>query len=334
MKEIEEMKAVYFIPYILPIAVIIIAMEVIYSIRHNKHLYEAKDSAASAGVGIGAVLIQAFTKIGTIGAFFIVFDLFQPVRESLGYTWLGTAWWVWILCILGDDFNFYWHHRFAHTVRVLWAAHIPHHSSEYFNFGTSFRNGWTIFFFKPIYWLWMPAVGFHPAMVFTALAINSSYQFLLHSVNVPHLGWYEKIFNTPQLHQIHHSKNFAYMDKNYGGIFIFWDKLFGTFHAGRDGQERHFGVTKPPNSYNPFVITFHEYGNIWGDVMKAKSLKDKLNYIFQPPGWSPDKSTLTVKEMSKLIREQEGQLTDHQKEVFGYIDGNPDMKKELVEMDV
>lgn len=330
------MKEVYFIPYFIPVAVIIITIEVIMSIRHKVHAYEWKDSAASAGVGLGAVFVQILTKTYTLALFTFIFELAAPLRESLNYSslfgqnWLGTAWWVWALCIIADDFNFYWHHRFAHTVRVLWAAHIPHHSSEYFNFGTSFRNSWTIFFFKPVYWLWMPLIGFHPIMVLMALSINSVYQFTLHSLSVPHLGWYEKIFNTPQLHQIHHSKNFSYMDKNFGGIFIIWDKLFGTFHNGRDGQERHFGVTSPPNSYNPVTIVTHEFGNIFRDVRQAKTLKDKLYYVFAPPGWSPDKSTLTVKEMSKIVREQEGQLTEEQKKAFGYIDGNNDMKKQLV----
>lgn len=323
------MKEVYFIPYFIPLAVVIITIEAIASVRHKRDLYEWKDSAASAGVGIGAVFFQVLTKAATLAAFTAVFKLFEPVRHAIGYDWLGTAWWVWILAIFCDDFNFYWHHRFAHTIRVIWAAHIPHHSSEYFNFGTSFRNGWTIFFFKPVYWLWMPAVGFHPVMVLMVISINSLYQFSLHSVSVPHLGWYEKFFNTPQLHQIHHSKNFAYMDKNYGGIFIIWDKMFGTFHDGRDGQQRYFGVTKPPESYNPVKIITHEYENIWKDVRKAKTLKDKLHYIFAPPGWSPDKKTLTVKEMSQLIRKQ-GTLTDEQKRVFGYVEDNPDMRKQLV----
>ncbi len=330
------MKFVYFIPYFIPAAIIVITVEVIMSIRHDKHLYEWKDSAASAGVGIGAVLMQVLTKAGTLAVFTGVFELFEPVREALNYTaafgqnWLGAAWWVWVLAILGDDFNFYWHHRFAHTVRILWAAHIPHHSSEYFNFGTSFRNSWTIFFIKPVYWLWMPAIGFHPIMVLMAMSINSVYQFTLHSLSVPHLGWFEKIFNTPQLHQIHHSKNFAYMDKNFGGIFIIWDKIFGTFHNGRDGQERHFGVTKPPNSYNPVKIITHEFENIWQDVRSAKTLKDKLNYIFGAPGWSPDKSSLTVSEMNRIIRKQNGQLTEEQKTAFGISEPGQVLKEEEV----
>ncbi len=330
------MKFVYFIPYFIPAAIIIITIEVIMSIRHNKHLYEWKDSAASAGVGIGAVLMQVLTKAGTLAVFTLMFELFAPVREALNYTatfgqnWLGTAWWVWVLAIIGDDFNFYWHHRFAHTVRILWAAHIPHHSSEYFNFGTSFRNSWTIFFIKPVYWLWMPALGFHPVMVLMALSINSLYQFTLHSLSVPHLGWFEKIFNTPQLHQVHHSRNFAYMDKNFGGILIIWDKLFGTFHNGRDGQMRYFGVTKPPNSYNPVKIITHEFENIWQDVRGAKTLKDKLNFIFGAPGWSPDKSTLTVREMSKIVRTQNSTRPAGQKDALRQIKSKHSLEKERV----
>lgn len=324
------MEFINFLPFFIPAGIIFITIEVIISIRHDKELYEWKDSAASAAVGLGAVLMQILTKAGTLAVFYFFFNVFQPVREMLGYEWLGAGWFIWVLAILGDDLCFYWHHRFAHTIRILWAAHIPHHSSEYFNFGTSFRNSWTIFFFKPIYWLWMPIVGFHPVMVLTAMTISSLYQFCLHTLSVPHLGWFEKIFNTPQLHQIHHSQNMAYMDKNYGGIFIFWDKLFGTFHDGRDGQIRYFGVTKPPDSYNPVKIITHEYENIIADIRSAKRLKDKLNYIFNAPGWSPDKSSLTVKEMMKVMRENEAKATAAQKKQFGYVEGNADMKKELV----
>lgn len=326
------MKFVYFIPYFIPLAIVIITIEVIMSIRHDKHLYDWKDSAASACVGVGAVLMQILTKAGTLAVFTAVFELFSPLRQALDYTaafgqnWLGATWWVWILAIIGDDFNFYWHHRFAHTVRILWAAHIPHHSSEYFNFGTSFRNSWTIFFIKPVYWLWMPAIGFHPIMVLMAMSINSLYQFTLHSMSVPHLGWFEKIFNTPQLHQIHHSKNFAYMDKNFGGILIIWDKIFGTFHNGRDGQQRHFGVTKPPASYNPVKIITHEFENIWNDVRNAKTLTDKLNYVFGAPGWSSDKSSLTVSEMNKMIRN--GKLPPEQINAFGISESEPALEKE------
>ena len=287
-----------------PIFLLCIAIEAYISHRENKELYEWKDTVASTWVALGASLLNISTRVATVGFFAIFFELFKPLRENyLGYSELGWAWWVWLLCVLGDDFNFYWHHRFCHTVRIFWAAHIVHHSSEKFNFGTALRNGWTIFFFKPIYWIWLPILGFHPVMVGTCLAINSTYQMFLHSRMVPSLGWFEKIFNTPWLHQVHHACNVDYLDRNHGGILIIWDKLFGTFHD--NNQEPKFGVLHPPNSYNPLVLVGHEYRDIWVDVRSAKSWKDKFKYIFYAPGWSPDGSRQTAKQ---LQREKELQL--------------------------
>lgn len=293
------MEFVYFIPYFVPLAVVFIGIEIYTSIKHNEHLYEWKDSLASALVGIGAVVIQIFTKAATLAVFWLVYKLCEPLRHSAGYNGLGWAWWVWIFAILGDDFSFYWHHRLSHTVRVLWAAHIVHHSSSYFNLGTAFRNGWVIFFYKPVFWLWMPAIGFHPVMVLTAMAINSVYQFWLHTRKIPSLGKIEKFINTPYLHQIHHSQNPEYLDKNHSGIFIIWDRIFGTYHPGHTRQEKVFGVTTPPHSYNVLEIVTHEYQNIWRDVKSVTKFSDKLKYIFYPPGWSHDGNTLTVKQSKK-----------------------------------
>lgn len=293
------MEYVYFIPYFVPLAVIFISIEVYISVKNNEHLYGWKDSRTSAFVGIGAVLLQIFTKAATLAVFALVYELFLPLREQLGYTGLGWAWWVWLLAIICDDFSFYWHHRLSHSVRVLWAAHIVHHSSSYFNLGTAFRNGWVIFFYKPIFWLWMPAIGFNPVIVLTAMAINSTYQFWLHTKKIGSLGHIEKFINTPYLHQIHHSRNPEYLDKNHSGIFIIWDRLFGTYHPGHTIHKKTFGVTTPPNSYNPIKVITHEYENIWQDVKRAPGLGDKLKYIFYPPGWSHDGSSLTVRQMRK-----------------------------------
>ena len=306
------MEFVYFIPYFVPLAVVFIGIEIYISVKHNEHLYEWKDSRASALVGIGAVVLQIFTKAATLAVFGIIYKLFQPLRLELGYNDLGWAWWVWALAILSDDFSFYWHHRLSHTVRILWAAHIVHHSSSYFNLGTAFRNGWVIFFYKPIFWLWMPAIGFHPVIVLTAMAVNSLYQFWLHTKKIPSLGKIEKVFNTPYLHQIHHSQNPEYLDKNHSGIFIIWDRIFGTYHPGYTKEEKVFGVTTPPGSYNAIKIVTHEFENIWRDVKSAPRFSEKLKYIFSPPGWSHDGSTLTVKQMNKRkkYKKVRGKLAD------------------------
>src|SRR5690606_35621656 len=129
---------------------------------------------------LGAVLLQIFTKAGTLAVFYLIYEIGKHVRLFLGYEFLGWGPIVWLVAMVFEDFCFYWHHRLSHRVRILWAAHIVHHSAFYFNLGTSLRNGWVSFFYKPIFWLWMPFLGFHPVMVLTAMAINTSYQFWLH----------------------------------------------------------------------------------------------------------------------------------------------------------
>ncbi len=164
----------------MPVFTLLILVEVYISYRENRELYTFKDSVASTWVGVGAAFFNTFTKAYQVGLFFLFYNLFEPLRiKYLGYDYLGWTWWVWLLCFIGDDFNFYWHHRFCHTIRLFWAAHVVHHSSEKFNLGTSFRNGWTIFLYKPIYWIWLPILGFNPVMVALCMSFNSIYQFFL-----------------------------------------------------------------------------------------------------------------------------------------------------------
>ena len=297
----------YLIPYFIPLGLAVVAVEVIISVKEKEDLYDFKDTFSSGIMGLGATLMGALTKAGILALFVFFFELFRPLRiKYLGYDSFGWAWWMWVICMLGDDFTFYWHHRFNHSVRVFWAAHVVHHSAERFNYGAAFRNGWVIYFYKPFLWIWMPIIGFEPGMVLTAISINAIYQFLLHSKKVLHLGFLEKIINTPQLHQLHHSRNIRFLDKNHGGILIIWDRLFGTYLDSReDGSQRMFGVLSPPNSYNPWIIFSHEYQNIWKDVRRAPTWKDKLRYIFYPPGWSHDNTKMTAKQMQQQLHMQQ-----------------------------
>ncbi len=290
-----------------PFFVALIALEIYLSVKHEKHLYQWKDLAASTSMGLGATVIAGFYKIFTLALFWAVYEVFNPENPQgeraniLGYAAFGWAWTTWLVCQVLDDFNYYWHHRLSHTVRILWAAHIVHHSSENFNLGTAIRNGWFTVFYKPVFWLWLPAIGFHPIMVMTCLGIQAVYQFGLHTQAVPHLGFIEKIFNTPALHQVHHSCNLEYLDKNHGGFLNVFDRIFGTYKPLDKNVESKFGVIHPPHSYNPLVIVSHEFSNIINDVKKVKSWKHKLMYVFGEPGWSHDKSTLTAKEMKQAL---------------------------------
>jgi sterol desaturase/sphingolipid hydroxylase (fatty acid hydroxylase superfamily) len=251
---------------------------------------------ASLGMGIGSAILAPLIKtISAIVIFNLVYELFNPLVDGvrmniMGWESFGYAWYIWILCQLLDDFSYYWFHRQNHNVRFLWAAHIVHHSSDNFNLGTAVRNGWFTILYKPLFYMWIPAIGFPP-------------EFQLHSVYVPKLGFLERIFNTHTMHQVHHAKNIEYMDKNHGGFLNIFDKVFGTWKELDEDIEIEYGVTHPPESYNLFVILTHEYKDIWNDMKKSKNWYHKFMYAFAAPGWSHDGSTLTIKQMIKKQKE-------------------------------
>ena len=295
-----ELDILTYMKFIYPVLIALLVLEYL----NAKHLFHLKETLASFGIAFGASVMATFTKVAALGVFTYIFELTRPLRaEFLGYETIGWAWWAWILCVICDDFSFYWHHRLSHNIRLLWAAHIPHHSAHQFNLTVSIRNGWFVTLYKPIFWLWLPLVGFEPFMIATALIINSVYQYFLHSQLVPSLGWYEKVFNTPYVHVVHHSSNTEYLDRNHGGILLIWDKLFGTYQGIIKGLKPKYGVLHGPGNYNPITANTHEFASIWKDTRKSSKLKDKLMYIFGPPGWSHDGSTLTAKQMQAKMQE-------------------------------
>lgn len=310
--------------------VVLIIVEIVLSLKYDRELYEWKDLAASSSLGIGSALIAIFTKAMTLAFFFLVYNIFNPevdgVRTNImGWEAFGWAWYVWIICQIADDFSYYWFHRANHEIRFFWAAHIVHHSSDHFNLGTGVRNGWVTLFYKPLFYMWMPAIGFHPIMVMTCLVIEALWQFQLHTQLLPRLGWLEKILNTHKHHHVHHSSNLEYLDKNHGGYLNIFDKLFGTFKDLDERNETHFGVLHPPNSYHPWTILTHEYRDIWNDVKNAKTWKERFMYTFGPPGWSPDGSTKTVKQIQREMEakniksqaEMSEEVFSHEAEIVG-----------------
>jgi sterol desaturase/sphingolipid hydroxylase (fatty acid hydroxylase superfamily) len=306
----------------------LIAFEIFLSLKYEPELYQWKDFGGSVFMGFGSVIVAIGTKALTIWAFFAVYNLFNPTINGEGanivfgsnYTLLpdwqnrvnifgwhafGFAWYMFLICQVLDDFNYYWHHRLSHTVRVLWAAHIVHHSSNNFNLGSGIRNGWVTLVYKPIFWMWLPAIGFHPYMVLICLAVQSLWQFQLHTKFVPYMGFLEKFLNTHKQHQVHHAQNVEYMDKNHGGYLNIFDKLFGTHEVlQEDTVDIKFGVVHPPKTNNPIDIFSHEYVDIWRDVKSTPKLKDKLMYIFGPPGWMPGDSSQTVRNMQREIKKR------------------------------
>ncbi|MEO1012774.1 MAG: sterol desaturase family protein, partial [Bacteroidota bacterium] len=247
--------------YGVPCFIAFILLELTYSKTHgDDHLYEWKDLFASGFMGVGSAILGPFFKVVfAIVLFEATFEFFNPEVDGvhtniMGYKSFGYQWWVFLLCQLGDDFTYYWFHRANHEIRVLWAAHIVHHSSHNFNLGTAVRNGWFTIIYKPLFYMWLPAVGFPPEVVIVCLGIEALWQFQLHSQYVPKMGFIEKIFNTHTMHQVHHAQNVEYLDKNHGGFLNIFDKMFGTWKELDDDIDVEYGVIHPPKNHNPVEI--------------------------------------------------------------------------------
>ena len=252
--------------------------------------YEWRDAFTSLSLGLANVLVTALTKAGATLVFLTAyhFRLFD----------LGTGWPAWLMLFVADDFCYYWFHRFHHEVRLFWAAHVNHHSSRFYNLSTALRQSWTTPFTGPIFWVPMALLGFHPAMILTAQAVSLIYQFWIHTEFIGRLGPLEWLLNTPSHHRVHHGSNVEYLDRNYGGILIVWDRLFGSFEPERAPVD--YGLTTNIDSFNPIRVGFHEWVAMFRDAAHASGWRQRLGHVFQPPGWSPDGRTLTARQMKAL----------------------------------
>lgn len=239
--------------------------------------YEKKDTTASISLGLGYLVLSTLYKVVQLPIYYWVYAHRITDIES---TFLS-----WVAIFIFLDFCFYWYHRSNHSIRILWAGHVNHHSSEHYNLSTALRQSWTSYltyfvFYLPILWL-----GFHPLMLVSATLLNLFYQYWIHTEMIGKLGWLEAILNTPSHHRVHHAINPQYLDKNHGGMFIVWDKIFGTFEP--EVEKPIYGITQNIKSFNLFTVAFHEYGAIWKDIKSAPSIHDVCGYLFLSPSWRP-----------------------------------------------
>jgi sterol desaturase/sphingolipid hydroxylase (fatty acid hydroxylase superfamily) len=205
-----------------------------------------------------------------------------------------------IAVFIAQEFCYYWYHRTAHRMRLMWATHAVHHSPNQLTLGTAYRLGWTTklagsaFFFVPMVWL-----GVRPEIVLVTLQINLWYQFWIHNTWTPKLGWLEYIFNTPSAHRVHHASNLEYLDANYGGTLIIFDRLFGTYVAERSDLPCRYGLVTPTRTRNPLVVEFEHWVTLVRDVWHAKNVRIALDHAFRPPGWLPDGNGETTEDMRR-----------------------------------
>lgn len=241
--------------------------------------YAFKDARTSISMGVGSIFFLTVFKIVTFFGFVLVFTHFAIFELPT------NAWWYWPVLVLALDLCYYWHHRFSHRVRIGWAGHQAHHSSEFMNFGTALRQKWNPWF-EFFFWLPLPLLGFAPWTLFAAFAINLIYQFFVHTEMVRKLPrLIELVFNTPSHHRVHHGSDPEYLDKNYGGILIIWDRVFGTFQP--ELQQPKYGLTYPVETYNLLTLQYGDYRQMAREVRQARSWRERLGYVFGPPGWQP-----------------------------------------------
>ena len=273
-----------------PAFVLLIAVEALYSARRQRGLYRSTDAAANIVLALGN---------------FAIATLFAGL-VLLVYSWLythrlfdlpTTAGWVWVLCFFADDFSYYWFHRISHESRWFWASHSVHHSSDKYNLSVALRQAWTgVPSGSFLFWVWMPLLGFHPAMVLFMQSVSLIYQFWIHTEAIDRMPrWFEAVFNTPSHHRVHHGSDFEYLDRNYAGTLIIWDKLFGSYYP--EGRTPQYGLTHPIGTDNPLRIAFHEWAGIARDLRRARSPRAVLGTLFAPPGWSADGASLTTPQM-------------------------------------
>lgn len=238
--------------------------------------YLLKDARASISMGAGSIFFLTVFKVGTFFAFMAIHTHLAPFHLPT------DTWWYWVLVVVGVDFVYYWHHRFSHRVTIAWAGHQAHHSSEYMNFGTALRQKWNPWF-EFFFWLPLPLLGMAPWTLYVAFSINLIYQFFVHTEVVGTLPRpIELILNTPSHHRVHHGSDPEYLDKNYAGILIIWDRMFGSFEPER--QRPTYGLTKPVETYNLLRLQYGDYVEIWRSVRAATSWRSRLACVFGPPG--------------------------------------------------
>jgi sterol desaturase/sphingolipid hydroxylase (fatty acid hydroxylase superfamily) len=286
------------VDFAVPAFVLLVLAEMLVARMRDRHRYCPRDTLTSLALGLGSTVAGALSA----GA---VFALATGVSEYRVFE-IGWAWYWWPLCFVLDDLCYYLFHRSAHRVRWFWASHVIHHSSQHYNLSTALRQTWTGFvslnflFRLPLFLL-----GFPPAMVFFVAGLNLIYQFWIHTEAVGRMPrWFEAVMNTPSHHRVHHATNPRYLDRNYAGVFIVWDKLFGTYEAERDDDRPRYGLVKDPGSFSLVWAAFHEWVGIARDVWAAP-WRHKLAYLWRPPGWSHDGSRETSETIKARWQQRE-----------------------------
>jgi len=270
-----------YVPYAVPFFLLAILIELTYGIIKKNNTYRLNDAISSLFMGS----LRSANKLIIIGLGGYVFYLIET-NNSL-WRMDANSPLVWVFAFIVYDFFYYWFHRMSHERQIFWASHVAHHQSEDYNLSTALRQTGTGAFITWIFFIPVFLIGV-PSYVFVSVAsINLIYQFWVHSEHIPKLGWYEKFFVTASNHRVHHAQNENYIDKNYGGVFIIWDRMFGTYKEEDNSEAPIYGIRGKIDTFNPIWANLHIYVNMLEDIWSAKRWKEKLFVPFARTGWRP-----------------------------------------------
>lgn len=261
----------------IPIFIILIIIELSYEWYTGKHTYRFKDAIANILAGVMQQILKLILKIGAYTYVFRLFHFFD----------IPANWMSGIALVFLYDFCYYWRHRMAHEVSLFWGGHVVHHQSEDFNLSVALRQSSTSFLWAFPFYLPLALIGFDPMQLAFVAGINLIYQFWIHTEHIDRMpAWFEAVMNSPAHHRVHHGKDPKYIDKNHAGMFIIWDKLFGTFQE--EEEKVNYGVTVPAATWNPVYANFKHYVYIFRTLANVRSISDGLKVLFFKPGWQPD----------------------------------------------
>jgi sterol desaturase/sphingolipid hydroxylase (fatty acid hydroxylase superfamily) len=288
----------------IPAFVLLVLAEMVVARIKDRSRYEPRDTLTSLALGTGSTVAGVLSggMVFALAIWVWQFRLFE----------IGYAWYWFAIAFVLDDLAYYVFHRSAHRVRWFWASHVIHHSSQHYNLSTALRQTWTGFFSLAfLFRLPLFLIGFPPAMVFFVAGLNLIYQFWIHTEVIGRMPrWFEAVMNTPSHHRVHHATNPRYLDRNYAGVFIVWDRLLGTFEPERDDDRPRYGIVKNLGSFSILWAATHEWVGIAKDVWHAPSWVARLNYMIRPPGWSHDGSrdtSETIKARWEAARQERGE---------------------------
>jgi len=283
-----------------PLYLVVIGLELFLSHLRKQSSYTWKDTLQNIYLMIlngGLDLAFRILYIGVILSYFYDIRFLGPIENP---------WIYWIVLLVAEDFMYYWLHRVDHYCRLFWATHVTHHSSSKFNLTVGFRSSVMEPLYRFVYFIPLAFCGFQPIDIAFIYAATQTWGILVHTEKIGKAGWLEYILVTPSHHRVHHGSNPLYLDKNMGMFLIIWDKLFGTFQPELPAEQYQpikYGLTKPLGKETPVNIVFHEWASIRRDLRrKGLSFRQRLNYLFGPPGWSHDGSSLTSAELRRQER--------------------------------